>query len=70
MGAETITEGKALYQGEQLDGSHDILVQITVLHADPSMNYQQEVVLRVDPSVFGGVEPGAISPIVRVRKQG
>jgi len=63
-----MTEGVAQYHGEQEDGTHEVHVRLTVLHADPERNFRQGVILRIDPEVFEGSERDDSVPVVHVRK--
>jgi len=69
-GVETMTEGVAEYHGEQEDGTHEVRVRVTVLHADPEMNFHQGVILRIDPALFEGLDRNSMAPVVHVEKQG
>lgn len=57
-------EGVAQYHGEQEDGTHEVRVRVTVLHADQAKNYRQNITLRLDPNVFEGCDSSDMVQIV------
>jgi hypothetical protein len=65
---ETMTEGVAEYHGMTDDGNHVVHVKLTVLHADPELNFHQGAILHVDPELFEGLDANSLVPIVEVRK--